>query len=210
MNLIEHTPSAHQYPLIIKQLLQTAIARTPEQEIVYRDLQRYSYGALGERAGRLAGGLTRLGIEPGDTVGVMDWDSHRYLECYFAVPMMGAVLHTINIRLSQEEILYTINHAEDDVLLVHNDFLPILGAIKDRIKTVKKFVLLTDGGETVETSLRFTAEYEELLDAGAADYEFPDFDENSRATARPCCTPRGRQDGPKASASAIGKWCCTR
>src|SRR5437867_5895005 len=83
MNLIEHTPSAHQYPLIIKQLLQTAIARTPEQEIVYRDLQRYSYGALGERAGRLAGGLTRLGIEPGDTVGVMDWDSHRYLECYF-------------------------------------------------------------------------------------------------------------------------------
>jgi len=195
MNLIEHTPSAHQYPLIIKQLLQTAIARTPEQEIVYRDLQRYSYGALGERAGRLAGGLTRLGIEPGDTVGVMDWDSHRYLECYFAVPMMGAVLHTINIRLSQEEILYTINHAEDDVLLVHNDFLPILGAIKDRIKTVKKFVLLTDGGETVETSLRFTAEYEELLDAGAADYEFPDFDENSRATTFYTTATTGRPKG---------------
>ena len=56
----------------------------------------------------------------------MDWDSHRYLECFFAVPMMGAVLHTVNVRLSPEQILYTINHAEDDVLLVNAEFLPIL------------------------------------------------------------------------------------
>ena len=64
-------------------------------------------------------------MEPGDTVAVLDWDSHRYLECYFAVPMMGAVLQMVNIRLSPDQILYTINHAESDVLLVHTDFLSV-------------------------------------------------------------------------------------
>jgi fatty-acyl-CoA synthase len=78
-------------------------------------------------------------------VAVMDWDSHRYLECFFAVPMMGAVLHTVNVRLSPEQILYTINHAKDDVILVNREFLPILDAIKDRIEPVKKYVLLDDG-----------------------------------------------------------------
>ncbi|HYR83805.1 MAG TPA: fatty acid--CoA ligase [Terriglobia bacterium] len=169
------------YQLIIKHLLETALVRAPEQEIVYRDLHRYSYGALRRRAGQLANGLARLGIKAGDTIGVMDWDSHRYLECYFAVPMMGAVLHTINVRLSPEEILYTINHAEDDVLLVNSDFLPLLEAMKDRITTVKKFVLLTDSIEKPETPLS-AVEYEELLNAGSADYDFPDLDENTRAT----------------------------
>jgi len=170
------------YQLIIKHLLETALVRAPEQEIVYRDLLRYSYSALSKRAGQLADGLAHLGIKPGDTIGVMDWDSHRYLECYFGIPMMGAVLHTINVRLSPEEILYTINHAEDDVLLVNRDFLSVLEAVKDRIKTVKKFVLLTDSAEKPETSLQFAVEYEELLNAGSGDYEFPDFDENTKAT----------------------------
>jgi fatty-acyl-CoA synthase len=139
----------------------------PEQEIVYRDLQRYSYRKLHERTGQLASGLARIRVKPGDTVGVMDWDSHRYLECYFAAPMMGAVLHTINTRLSPEQILYTINHAEDDVILVHGDFLPQLERIKDRIETVKKFVLLTDSGVAPKTSLEIAAEYEELLAASS-------------------------------------------
>ena len=72
-------------------------------------------------------------------MGVMDWDSHRYLECFFAVPMMGAILHTINVRLSPEQILYTINHAEDDVLLVHSDFLPLVEKLRGAMKTVKKY-----------------------------------------------------------------------
>ena len=65
----------------------------------------------------------------------MDWDSHRYLECFFAVPMMAAVLHTINVRLSPEQILYTINHAEDDVILLHEDFLAIVEQIRERVDT---------------------------------------------------------------------------
>jgi fatty-acyl-CoA synthase len=181
-DLIERTPSAYGYPLLIKHLLHTPLAHAPEQEIVYRDLHRYDYRTLRRRIGQLASGLESLGVGPGETVAVLDWDSHRYLECYFAVPMMGAVLQTVNIRLSPEQILYTINHAESDVLLVNTDFLPVLEEIKDRIETVKRVVLLTDGGERPETSLDIAAEYEELVESGSAEYDFPDFDENTRAT----------------------------
>src|SRR5262249_7545184 len=149
--LIKHAPAAYSYPLLIKHLLHTPLQRAPEQEIVYRAMKRYDYRAFRRRIGQLANGLAQLGVSPGDAVAVMDWDSHRYLECYFAVPMMGAVLHTINIRLSPGQILYTINHAEDDVILVHADFLPMLEAIKDQIRRVKKFVVLTDDEEPPRT-----------------------------------------------------------
>src|SRR6266851_1972091 len=181
-NVIDHTPSAYQYPLLIKHLLHTPLAHAADQEIVYRDLQRFDYRTLVQRISRLAAGLAGLGVKPGNTVAMMDWDSHRYLECFFGVPMMGAVLHTVNIRLSPEQILYTINHAEDDVILVNAEFLPVLEEIKDRIQPVKKFVLLTDGGERITTSLPIAAEYEDLLAASSADYRFADFDENTRAT----------------------------
>ncbi|HKT95539.1 MAG TPA: AMP-binding protein, partial [Paraburkholderia sp.] len=101
----EAMASAYAYPLLIKRLLLTPMAHAPNQEIiVYRGKVRMTYAQLNERIARLANGLQRLGVEHGTTVAVMDWDSHRYLECYFAVPMMGAVLQTVNIRLSQAEI----------------------------------------------------------------------------------------------------------
>src|SRR5438445_4308682 len=181
-NLIEHTPSAYQYPLLIKHLLHTPLAHSADQDIVYRDVKRFNYRTLVQRIGRLASGLASLGVKPGNTVAMMDWDSHRYLECFFGVPMMGAVLHTVNIRLSPEQILYTINHAEDDVILVNAEFLPVLEEIKDRIQPVKKLVLLTEGGDPAATSLPIAAEYEELLAASSGDYTFEDFDENTRAT----------------------------
>jgi fatty-acyl-CoA synthase len=115
----------------------------------------------------------------------MDWDTHRYLECFFAVPMMGAVLHTVNVRLSAEQILYTINHAEDDVILINSELLPLLEQIWDRVDAGKKLVLLNDTGgkiQTVKTSLSFDAEYEALLAAADPRRDFPDLDENTRAT----------------------------
>jgi acyl-CoA synthetase (AMP-forming)/AMP-acid ligase II len=181
-NLIARTPSAYGYPLLVKHLLHTALATEPDQQIVYRNLKRYDYRTLRQRIGRLASALALQGVEPGDTVAVMDWDSHRYLESYFAVPMMGAVLQTVNIRLAPEQILYTLNHARPTVLLVHADFLPVIEEIKDRIESVKTYVLLTDGGPRPTTSLAIAAEYEELLGSSSAEYEFGDFDENTRAT----------------------------
>lgn len=180
---IQVTPSAYAYPLLIKQLLHTPLATAADQEIVYRDSHRQTYRDLAARIGRLANVLHAAGIGPGDTVAVMDWDSHRYLECFFAVPMMGAVLQTVNIRLSPEQILYTLNHAGADIVLVNADFLPVLETIKDQLQTVKKCVLIADGGEDgASVALPWIGEYEALLAQAASAYDFPDFDENTRAT----------------------------
>jgi len=180
--IIEPTPSAYNYRLLIKHFLRTPLIYSPDQEIVYRDRMRYTYAAFGKRIHRLANALKDLGVEPGDTVAVMDWDSHRYLECFFAIPMMGAVLHTINIRLSPDQLIYTINHAQDDVILVHSDFLPLLESVKDQFETPKKIILISEGQESIETSLAVRGEYEDLLSIAANYYEFPDFDENTVAT----------------------------
>ena len=180
--LIQPTPSAYSFPLLIKNMLRTPLLYAPNQEIVYRDLARFTYTQFGERVCRLANGLAELGIEPGNTVAVMDWDSHRYLECFFAVPMMGAVLHTINIRLSPEQLIYTINHAEDDVILVNQEFVPMLEAVKDQLTTVKKFVLLTDGPAAPSSKLNIDIEYEAMLAKSATSFDFPDLDENTMAT----------------------------
>ncbi len=180
--LISPVPDAYNYPLLIKNLLDTPMIYSPDQEIVYRDQMRYDYKTFGRRVKQLAAMLTRMGVKPGDTVAVMDWDSHRYLECFFAVPMMGAVLHTINIRLTPEQLIYTINHAEDDVILVNDEFVPLLASVKDRFETVKQVVLLTDKGEMPQTDLEFSGEYEDLMADTRAEYDFPDFDENTMAT----------------------------
>jgi len=113
---IRRAQSAYGYPLLIKHLLNTPIYWASEQEIVYRGDVRHTYRELYRRINRLASVLSSLGVGAGDVVAVLDWDSHRYLECFYAVPMMGAVLHTVNVRLSPEQILYTMNHAEDRIV----------------------------------------------------------------------------------------------
>lgn len=97
--VIKPTPGAHSTPLLIKNILLSGQRYERSQEIVYRDISRYDYATFNQRICRLANALTAAGVKAGDTVAVMDWDSHRYLECMFAIPMLGAVLHTINIRL---------------------------------------------------------------------------------------------------------------
>jgi fatty-acyl-CoA synthase len=115
--------SAYHYPLIIKHLWHAPLLQAADQEIVYRDLRRFTYRKFRERVGRLASALAEIGVRPSDTVGVLDWDSNRFLEAFFAVPMMGAVLQTVNVRLPPQQITYTINHAGSSVLLVNDDFV---------------------------------------------------------------------------------------
>ncbi|MEA5097169.1 MAG: fatty acid--CoA ligase [Burkholderiaceae bacterium] len=177
---VNESPSA--YPLLIKQLLLTPMAHSPDQEIVYAEVSRYTYRTFRERVSRLAGGLRNLGVQAGNSVAVMDWDTHRYLECYFAIPMMGAVIQTVNVKLTPEQILYTLNHAQADVLLVNAEFLPIVEEIASRLKTVKAFVLLTDTPALPASKIAFATEYEKMLASAPATYDFPDFDENTRAT----------------------------
>lgn len=181
-NLIEKTKSAYEYPLLIKQLFLAPLGNNPDQEIVYRDQLTLTYRKWKLRVHRLANVLTSIGVKPGDTVAVMDWDSHRYLEAYYAIPMMGAVLHTINVRLSAEQMMYTIEHAEDDVIICHADFLPLLEGIRGRISEGRKFIVIDEGGEVSKHHFVLEGEYEQLLSEASEVFDFQDFDENTRAT----------------------------
>ena len=192
VRLIPRVASAHESPMLIKNLLRQSNRYEPNREIVYRNLFRMNYTTFNERVQRLAHVLTGLGVDAGDTVAVMDWDSHRYLEAFFAVPCIGAVLHTINVRLSPSQILYTMNHAIDKVVLVHEDFLPLLDAIRSQLTTVETVIVLTDKVYDADTKqvnpTAYTApdttagEYEALLAKASSTFEFPDFDENALAT----------------------------
>lgn len=173
---------SYQYPLIIKKILSTGVIYGQNQEIVYRDKFRYKYQDMHRRVHRLANGLAALGIKKGDVIGILDFDSHRSLECFFAIPMMGAVMHTLNYRLTPEQIVYTINHGGDSVILVHTDFLPLLEAIRGHLKTVKKIIVMTEDGKVPETKLTIDDEYDSLLKKSATHYDFPDLDENTQAT----------------------------
>ncbi len=172
--VIERTQSAYDYQLLIKRIIETPLIYSPEQEIVYRDLKRYTYRDFYKRLKKAANMFNKLDIKSGSVVGVMDWDSYRYLELFFTIPMIGSIIHTINIRLSPEQILFTINHAEDEVLFVNRDFQPLIEKIKNKFTTVKEIIYMSDDVSQ--------SDYDKLVDEADENYEFPDFDENTQAT----------------------------
>jgi fatty-acyl-CoA synthase len=174
---------AFKFPLLIKSILAYSTMIEPENEIVYRDKVRYNYFELNRRVRKQANVFKKLGLNGGQTIAVLDYDSHRYLECFFGIPMTGNVLHTINWRLSPVQILYTINHAEDVVIICHADFLPLLESLSKDMKTVKSIIVCADGGEySKENILPIVGEYEELLNQASNEYDFEDFDEDAVAT----------------------------
>ena len=169
--------------MILGSLLERALAWAPTQEILYRNERRIPYSTFGRRLEQLGAVLQELGVKPGDRVGILDHDSHRYLECFFSVPMIGAVLHTVNVRLTAEQMLYTVNHAGDKTLLVHTDFLPWLESVAGRLTTVETVVVLEDRAPApAALSLPIAGEYESLLARVTTSFDFPDLDENSVAT----------------------------
>ena len=172
----------YQYPLIIKKLLSIPLLNSPDREIVYSDKHRYTYRDLNQRVCMLANSLTKLGVTPGDTIAVFDYDSHRYLECFFTVPMLGAVLQTVNWRLSAEQILYTINHAEAKMIIIHADFLSILEDVWDEVETVNKVVVIAEDGDVSGTKVKPAGQYEDVIQSARTTYNFPDLDENTKAT----------------------------
>lgn len=173
--------SAFNYQLLLKHILEQGIAWAPDQEIMYRDQVRQTYTAMYQRVLRLGGALQTLGVTKGTRIGVMEWDSHRYLEMYFGIPGSGAVLHTINPRLAPDDLLYTVAHAEDEVLIFHEDFLPLVERIHASVPTIRKYILITDKRE--EPLVKWAdAEYEALLSGAAPLGELPELDENTLAT----------------------------
>ena len=195
VKILPPTPSAYVYPLLIKHLLHSTMTRAADQEIVYRDLRRRTFREFRERIGRLASGLSQIGVEPGDVVAVLEWDSDRYHECYFAIPMMGAVLQTVNVSLIPEDIAYTIADTQATTVLFNADFLPLVEKLKDHLKGVKSWVLMHDRPAPPETSFPIAAEYEALLSLGSPYFPFPDFDENAVATTFHTTGTTGRPKG---------------
>jgi fatty-acyl-CoA synthase len=200
------TPSAYSYPLLIKQLLHTPLMQSPQQEFVYRDVKRLTYADLRDRISRLGSALVKIGVRPGDTVGVLDWDSNRFLEAFFAIPMMGAILQTVNIRLSPEQVAYTIDHAGSSTLLVNDEFVDLVHSILPKLPKVRQLVVISDRKAPATGELQFIGEYEDLLAAASPDFRFPDFDENVQATT---FYTTARRRCPKGCTTAIGKLCYT-
>ena len=186
-NLYHSAPSAYDYPLLIKQLLNRAKTVSQDQEIIYADKKRFTYADFFKRINQLANVLANLNLDAGDVIAVMDWDSHRYLESYFAIPMSEYILQTVNIRLSPEKILYTINHAKPKVLMLNSEFAPLVKDYQFENSSIEHIIWLDDNGATYEgvfggNQNRVAGEYEALVEAADDTFDFPDFDENTIAT----------------------------
>jgi fatty-acyl-CoA synthase len=150
-----------------------------------------SYGELAERADRLCRGLTELGVRPGDRVATFAPNTPEHMEAYLAVPCMGAVLHTVNVRLFADQVEYVVNHAEDAVILVDDSLVPVLEPLAERFETVRSFVVMGsgDGG-----SLPNTVSYEELLAAQPSGFDYPALDDRQAAGL---CYTSGTTGNPK-------------
>jgi fatty-acyl-CoA synthase len=182
------------FPLGIRAILEhgaTVHARSEVATFDGQGVRRATYAEVARRAARLANALRRLGVRPGDRVATFGWNTQRHLEAYLAVPTMGAVLHTLNIRLAPEQVSWIANHAEDRVVLVDDDLVPLFARIAGELETVRHVVVMGDGDAA---PLAAPLRYEEILAAEADAYEWPDLDER---TAAAMCYTSGTTGNPK-------------
>jgi fatty-acyl-CoA synthase len=156
--------------------------------------RRATFAEVGANARRLAAALEQLGVQRGDRVATLCWNSQEHLEAYFAVPCMGAVLHTLNLRLPPAQLAHIINHAEDKIVLVDATLLPVLAAVASQLKTVEAFVLIGDGDASVLGGELVVHSYAELLAGAAPTYSWPELDEKSPASM---CYTSGTTGDPK-------------
>lgn len=172
------------YQLNLKRLVERPERYFTRNELVTREddgsLFRYTYREFCARTRRLASALGGIGVRPGERVATLAWNTYRHLELYFAVPCSGAVLHTANLRLSDEHLAYTINHAEDRVLLFSPDLLAQIEGIAPLLKTVRAYVILAK--DLPQTALSPIYTYEDLVQQGDPEFEYPEIDERSPAS----------------------------
>lgn len=169
--------------LVLNGFLKRAEENFAHKEIISRTssemTHRLTYKAFAQRTKKLAAALQELGMIKGSKIGTFAWNHHRHLEAYFAVPCSGAILHMINIRLSVEHIIHVINHAEDEILLVDVDLLPLIEGIFPHLKTVKSVIIMGDDVDVSTSKIPSSHSYEELLNKSTDDFEFPtDLTEN--------------------------------
>ncbi|GAC1325211.1 MAG: long-chain fatty acid--CoA ligase [Chloroflexota bacterium] len=169
------------YPLTLRMIFERGTRLFPDREIVTGGVtgqRRYTYGDFTRRVHRLANALRELGLRPGDRVGTFGWNHSRHLELYFGVPMQGAILHTLNIRLFHDQLTYIVNHAEDRFVVVDRTLLPVIRQLQPALHTVEKIIVIDDGGDN---DVGDALDYDTLLDTASDHFDFPHIDENDAA-----------------------------
>jgi fatty-acyl-CoA synthase len=181
-------------PLLISGILRHGQRVYGESKVITVEADGYreaTFAEVAERAERLAAALQRLGVAPGERVATFCWNNQVHLECYLAVPSMGAVLHTLNIRLYPEQLAYVIDHAEDKVIIVDGSLIPLLARVYDDLKSVETVIVVGPGDPS---PLGETLSYEALLAAEEPGFEWPEFDERDAAAM---CYTSGTTGNPK-------------
>jgi fatty-acyl-CoA synthase len=184
------------FPLTLHHIRRRMRSCSPGAQVVTLmptgEVQRASFEEVSPRIDRLARALVRLGIEPGDCVGTFAWNNQRHFELYFAIPCVGAVLHTLNIRLFEEQLTYIVNHAEDKVIFVDDSLVPVLEKLAPSFHSVGRYVVMGDGDMG---ALPNAVRYEDLLeDAGGGTFNYPEVDERQAAAL---CYTSGTTGNPK-------------
>ena len=188
-----------QKQLLISSLIVHADRHHGDTEIVSRrvegDIHRYTFRDCHRRARQMASALTSLGVKPSDRIGTLAWNGYRHLELYYGVSGMGAILHTINPRLHEDQVAYIANHAEDQYIFFDLTFLPLIKAVAGRCKTVKAFIAMTDHAHMPkDAGIDNLLCYEDLIEQGSSDYSWPILDEDAASTL---CYTSGTTGNPK-------------
>jgi len=188
-----------QKQLLISSLIVHADRHHGDTEIVSRrvegDIHRYTFRDCHRRARQMASALGRLGVRPSERIGTLAWNSYRHLELYYGVSGMGAILHTINPRLHEDQVAYIANHAEDQYIFFDLSFLPLVQAVAADCKTVKAFIAMTDRAHMPKNAgIDKLLCYEDLMAQGSPDYIWPTLDEEAASTL---CYTSGTTGDPK-------------
>ena len=184
------------FPLTLQHAFNRAVRLFSKKEIVTQTdsgLHRYTFQEWGKRTLQLANALNRAGVKEGDRIATFGWNTYRHLELYFAIPCLGAVLHTLNIRLFAEQLVYIINNAEDAMIFVDGDLVPILEGLADQLKTVKQYVVMGDAPNATG-KLQPSIDYETFIAGQPEHFDWPQLDENAAAAM---CYTSGTTGNPK-------------
>ncbi len=185
-------------PLLITSLIQFAAQYHGDTSIVTRStegpVRRSSYGEVFGRAQRLANALIDFGIRPGDRIATVAWNTDRHIELYYAISGIGAICHTVNLRLADAELVYILNHAEDRLVFFDTDMAETLARVQPQTKSVERFVAMTDAEHLPDKGPERTIDYEGFIASASPHHEWATFDEN---TAASMCYTSGTTGDPK-------------
>src|SRR5579859_7543722 len=171
------------YPLTLQHAYNRAVRIFSRKEIVTRTgegTHRYTYKAWGKRTAQLAHALHNAGYKEGERIATFGWNTYRHLELYFAVPCIGAVLHTLNIRLFAEQLAYIVNDAQDTIIFVDGDLVPLLEDLADQFPSVKLYVIMGEAPNTTG-KLQPCVDYETFIGEQSEHCTWPELDENMPA-----------------------------